>query len=126
LAGPVAGPLVTLKPVLLALGLVVAISASACAQATAKPDPNSTISPRPLEPNQEALVPSPGLGQAQPQGATGPLETTSGGESAASPQGDTPPGMQAPQASPAAGLPPSKPGVDPARGLSQGGAKEAP
>jgi hypothetical protein len=30
----------------------------------------------------------------QPQGPTGPMATTSGGASAASPQGDTPPGMQ--------------------------------
>jgi len=32
--------------------------------------------------------------QTQPQGNTGPLNTTSGGTPAASPQGDTPPGMQ--------------------------------
>jgi hypothetical protein len=32
--------------------------------------------------------------QTQPQGKTGPLNTTSGGTPAASPQGDTPPGMQ--------------------------------
>ena len=32
--------------------------------------------------------------QTSPQGATGPLETTSGGAPAASPQGETPPGMQ--------------------------------
>jgi len=34
-------------------------------------------------------------GQAQPQGPTGPLETKSGGAPAESPQGQTPPGMQA-------------------------------
>jgi hypothetical protein len=34
-------------------------------------------------------------GQAQPQGATGPLTTGTGGAPAASPQGETPPGMQA-------------------------------
>ena len=34
-------------------------------------------------------------GQEQPQGPTGPLNTTSGGAPAASPQGQTPPGMQA-------------------------------
>jgi hypothetical protein len=33
-------------------------------------------------------------GQGQPQGPTGPLETSSGGTSPSSPQGDTPPGMQ--------------------------------
>ena len=34
-------------------------------------------------------------GQLQPQGWTGPLNTTSGGAPAESPQGQTPPGMQA-------------------------------
>ncbi|HWM46059.1 MAG TPA: hypothetical protein VNR11_03990 [Xanthobacteraceae bacterium] len=34
-------------------------------------------------------------GKMQPQGPTGPLNTTSGGAPAASPQGQTPPGMQA-------------------------------
>ena len=33
-------------------------------------------------------------GLAQPQGPTGPLETTTGGAPAESPQGQTPPGMQ--------------------------------
>jgi hypothetical protein len=33
-------------------------------------------------------------GQAQPQGHTGPLNTTSGGAPPESPQGQTPPGMQ--------------------------------
>ena len=34
-------------------------------------------------------------GQTQPQGPTGPLNTTTGGAPAESPQGQTPPGMQA-------------------------------
>lgn len=34
-------------------------------------------------------------GQMQPQGPTGPINTGSGGAPAASPQGETPPGMQA-------------------------------
>jgi hypothetical protein len=34
-------------------------------------------------------------GQKQPQGWTGPLETTTGGAPAESPQGQSPPGMQA-------------------------------
>ena len=33
-------------------------------------------------------------GQSQPQGPTGPLNTTTGGAPAESPQGQTPPGMQ--------------------------------
>jgi hypothetical protein len=34
-------------------------------------------------------------GEMQPQGQTGPLNTTTGGASAESPQGQSPPGMQA-------------------------------
>jgi hypothetical protein len=37
----------------------------------------------------------PQAGPMQPQGRTGPLETGSGGAPAESPQGQTPPGMQA-------------------------------
>jgi hypothetical protein len=37
----------------------------------------------------------PADGQMQPQGPTGPINTTTGGAPAASPQGQTPPGMQA-------------------------------
>ena len=33
--------------------------------------------------------------QPSPQGATGPINTTTGGAPASSPQGETPPGMQA-------------------------------
>lgn len=33
--------------------------------------------------------------EQQPQGSTGPLDTTAGGAPAESPQGQTPPGMQA-------------------------------
>lgn len=55
--------------------------------------------------------------QMQPQGPTGPINTQSGGAPAASPQGQTPPGMQsAPQGSDksvktdAAGVPEGTPG----------------
>ena len=41
-----------------------------------------------------ATTPEP-KGQLQPQGWTGPIETTSGGAPAESPQGQSPPGMQA-------------------------------
>jgi hypothetical protein len=34
-------------------------------------------------------------GETQPQGKTGPINTTTGGAPAESPQGETPPGMQA-------------------------------
>jgi len=35
------------------------------------------------------------MGQKQPQGWTGPIDTGSGGAPASSPQGQSPPGMQA-------------------------------
>jgi hypothetical protein len=48
-------------------------------------------------------------GQASPQGPTGPLETKSGGAPAASPQGDTPSGMQTvPERADQTTRPPSK------------------
>lgn len=48
-------------------------------------------------------------GRLQPQGWTGPLETGTGGAPAASPQGQTPPGMQAaPEGSSKTVSPPAK------------------
>jgi hypothetical protein len=48
-------------------------------------------------------------GVNQPQGPTGPTETTTGGAPAASPQGQTPPGMQpAPEGSSKTTVEPSK------------------
>jgi hypothetical protein len=41
------------------------------------------------------VLPDDNKGQLQPQGWTGPITTGSGGTSAASPQGQSPPGMQA-------------------------------
>src|SRR3979409_1838600 len=53
------------------------------------------------------VLPDDNKGQLQPQGWTGPITTGSGGTSAASPQGQSPPGMpDAPGAS-------TKPHVDP-------------
>ena len=50
----------------------------------------------PAQPQQQASQPQTPQSQQQtsPQGGTGPLETSSGGAPAASPQGETPPGMQ--------------------------------
>jgi len=46
--------------------------------------------------------------QVQPQGATGPLETGSCGQSASTPQGDTPARMQvSPEESPSRDVPPN-------------------
>jgi hypothetical protein len=41
------------------------------------------------------VLPDDNKGQLQPQGWTGPITTGSGGAPAASPQGQSPPGMQA-------------------------------
>ena len=52
--------------------------------------------PAPPSPHSTGQTVSPDTkGQKQPQGDTGPLETKSGGAPAESPQGQTPPGMQA-------------------------------
>ncbi len=52
--------------------------------------------PAPPSPHSTGQTVSPeNKGQQQPQGQTGPLETKSGGAPAESPQGQTPPGMQA-------------------------------
>ena len=52
--------------------------------------------PAPSSPATTGSAPAPAGAQseAQPQGPTGPLNTTSGGAPASSPQGETPPGMQ--------------------------------
>jgi hypothetical protein len=44
--------------------------------------------------NGSAASPDDNKGQSQPQGPSGPLTTGSGGTSAASPEGGTPPNMQ--------------------------------
>jgi hypothetical protein len=72
-----------------AVGLMLTLGASS-AQQTPKADPgkdsqNSTG--RTVIPEKQ--------GPLQPQGHTGPIETKSGGAPAESPQGQTPPGMQA-------------------------------
>ncbi len=52
-------------------------------------------------------------GKTQPQGPTGPIDTTSGGAPAASPQGQSPPGMQAaPEGSSKTVVEEKKPGID--------------
>jgi hypothetical protein len=56
----------------------------------------------PSDASQQSTGTSPpeARGQKQPQGWTGPLDTTTGGAPAESPQGQSPPGMQpAPQGS---------------------------
>jgi hypothetical protein len=76
--------------VLLAILCLTCSIASATAQthqaADKVPGDSSQSTGRTYLPQQE---------QKQPQGRTGPLETGSGGAPAESPQGQTPPGMQA-------------------------------
>jgi hypothetical protein len=51
---------------------------------------------KPSDPSQQSTgtTPPEPKGQKQPQGWTGPLETTTGGAPPESPQGQSPPGMQ--------------------------------
>jgi hypothetical protein len=70
-------------------------SQSASSQTTGSSSSKRVESP-PAQPQQQASQPQTPQSQQQtsPQGGTGPLETSSGGAPAASPQGETPPGMQ--------------------------------
>jgi hypothetical protein len=56
--------------------------------------PNSDPSNNPAANSAASKPTTAAPAQPQPQGHTGPTTTTSGGESASSPQGDTPSGMQ--------------------------------
>jgi hypothetical protein len=70
--------------------LCIAASASvACAQT--QPDLNRLSTSQPI--HGSASSPDEDKGQPSPQGPTGTLTTGSGGETAASPQGGTPPNM---------------------------------
>jgi hypothetical protein len=77
---------------LLVFMILAAAVTSAAAQTStsqANPAPNSAqSSPTDLSAHQQHI-------EQQPQGSTGPLDTTSGGAPAESPQGQSPPGMQA-------------------------------
>jgi hypothetical protein len=75
---------------LIAAGLLVAMSTS-FAQTPAQP--KEAQSPH-TGCNQKKISPAEAQGQAQPQGETGPISTTSGGAPPTNPQGDTPAGMQ--------------------------------
>jgi hypothetical protein len=68
-----------------------AYASMACAQT--EPNLERLSASQPI--NGGAASPDDGKGQSQPQGPTGPLTTGSGGTTAASPQGGTPPNMQA-------------------------------
>jgi hypothetical protein len=71
-----------------AIGLMLATGAVS-AQQTPQADPSKDSQ----NSTGRTVIPEK-TGPLQPQGHTGPLETKSGGAPAASPQGQTPPGMQ--------------------------------
>ncbi|MBR0823967.1 hypothetical protein JQ596_00370 [Bradyrhizobium manausense] len=74
------------------LVLIVCLTAAfGCGGATAEPDQGNANSAT----VGTARTPPEDKGQLQPQGWTGPLNTQSGGAPAESPQGQSPPGMQA-------------------------------
>jgi hypothetical protein len=85
---------------LLAAFCISAYAPLACAQT--EPNLDRLSASQPI--NGEAASSDDNKGQSQPQGPTGPLTTGSGGASAASPQGGTPPNMQV--------VPGSKTGAD--------------
>ena len=76
----------------LILMILAATTAGAAAQTSGSQDEpavsSETSSSTDLRAHQQHI-------EQQPQGSTGPLDTTSGGAPAESPQGQSPPGMQA-------------------------------
>jgi hypothetical protein len=76
----------------IALAALIFMSCAGSALAQTKPDGKKSISSSPH--STGTAVNEDEKGQMQPQGQTGPIETKSGGAPAASPQGETPPGMQ--------------------------------
>ena len=75
------------------------ISAAVCLIASAgiavAQAPTDTRQPGNFPHSTGRTVVPPTKGVDQPQGPTGPLNTTTGGAPASSPQGESPPGMQA-------------------------------
>jgi hypothetical protein len=67
-----------------------AYASMACAQT--EPNLERLSASQPIK--EGAKSPDDDKGQSQPQGPSGPLTTGTGGTTAASPQGGTPPGMQ--------------------------------
>jgi hypothetical protein len=79
-----------MRILLLMLGTALALSGARAEEAPKAADPqgdSSHSTGRTVSPSTQ--------GQMQPQGPSGPTNTTSGGAPAESPQGQTPPGMQA-------------------------------
>ena len=77
-----------MRVALVAAACLVSLSGFAWAQTTLEKnaDKPETTTGRTVSPETK--------GQLQPQGWTGPLNTTTGGAPASSPQGQSPPGMQ--------------------------------
>jgi hypothetical protein len=71
------------------------MSMAGFAQGTKQPEAGERPAAKQGDADQERSGASRNEKQTQPQTSTGPIETRSGGTSPASPQGDTPPGMQA-------------------------------
>ena len=92
----------TMRPFLLSAAIVCAASIPSFAQDTSKPEQTNSIEVQAPTPPGEGACPNGSLdecrveAQPSPQGDPGPTNTTSGGASPHSPQGETPPGMQTP------------------------------
>jgi len=74
--------------------LIATCLVSAAGIAWAQVRPENKNPDKPEYPNGRTVAPET-KGQMQPQGCTGPINTTTGGAPASSPQGQSPPGMQA-------------------------------
>jgi hypothetical protein len=74
------------------LAALCTFACASMASAQTQPDLDRLSASQPL--NGDAKSSDDNKGQAQPQGAPGPLTTGNGGITAANPQGGTPPNMQ--------------------------------
>jgi hypothetical protein len=74
------------------LAVLCVAACASVASAQTQPDLDRLSASQPI--NEGAKSSDDNKGQAQPQGPTGPITTGSGGTTAASPQGGTPPNMQ--------------------------------
>jgi hypothetical protein len=79
----------------IAIGLVVALTFASASSAQTGTQPDDKKPGDSEHSTGRTVLPESNKGQLQPQGWTGPITTESGGAPANSPQGQSPPGMQA-------------------------------
>lgn len=85
---------ITIEGIIMHTALIVICLVLVGGVAWAQVPPENNNADKPEYPTGRTVSPET-KGQLQPQGWTGPINTTTGGTPASSPQGESPPGMQA-------------------------------